>query len=325
MITVELHVFSGRPNPTWTLTAQEESELLARATAEPTLTQPPSKVGDLGYRGFSIAAEGESAPKWQAAKLPTRFHITAHEVVERQLLNATNAGQTATDKVRQFAKDSIDAANQAWRQRWLQAERAVKGPPQTPPGRNEKLLNAPTPVPSPNSKRAHPEKAAPPSPLLRISLRERFLQPAGCGSYDLTSDTDFSFWNSDPYVQEHNNCYNFAADWQSDTFAQPGRKSNTPFATTSCADVAYSAAYDGFTNDCWVGGEYYTALVIWPGQDFHWYRLCANGHWCHKPGSTPARNYDNSGYWITDPATCDRGPYTDFCGYKYFPDTYTVQ
>ena len=28
-------------------------------------------------------------------------------------------------------------------------------------------------------------------------------------------------------------------------------------------------------------------------------------------------NYDNSGYYITNPQTCDRGPYTIFCAYYH--------
>ncbi len=54
-------------------------------------------------------------------------------------------------------------------------------------------------------------------------------------------------------------------------------------------------------------------LVIWPGVDFHWYRKGRNGYWSHKPGGTPATNIDNSGHFIPDPRTADRGGYTDFC------------
>jgi hypothetical protein len=56
------------------------------------------------------------------------------------------------------------------------------------------------------------------------------------------------------------------------------------------------------------------ALVIWPGRDFHWYRLDRTGRWSHKPGVTPASDVDNSGNPIADPRTANRGPYTVFCG-----------
>lgn len=151
-----------------------------------------------------------------------------------------------------------------------------------------------------------------------------------CGPNIYTSDTDFSYWN-DSYSINNNNCYNFAANYRSNTFAQPGTKSNVAHTTLACNNAvgttSYCAAYDGFTTACWTGNEVYTCLVIDPDPtygDYHWYRLCANGHWCHKPGHTAARNYDDSYYYITDPATCDRGYYSSFCGYRYFPYGWTV-
>jgi hypothetical protein len=59
------------------------------------------------------------------------------------------------------------------------------------------------------------------------------------------------------------------------------------------------------------------ALVIDPGWDYHWYRHQRGGFWGHKPGGTAARNLDNSNVLIVNPETCNRGGYTDFCGYFY--------
>ena len=56
------------------------------------------------------------------------------------------------------------------------------------------------------------------------------------------------------------------------------------------------------------------ALVMAPGYDYHWYRLDNNGMWSHKPGGWLATNRDASGNLISDPRTCNRGPYTTFCG-----------
>jgi hypothetical protein len=63
------------------------------------------------------------------------------------------------------------------------------------------------------------------------------------------------------------------------------------------------------------GKGWYVALVIWPNSDYHWYRQDNVGCWSHKPGSTAVRNVDNAGNPITDPKTCNRGPYTVFCTY----------
>jgi hypothetical protein len=89
----------------------------------------------------------------------------------------------------------------------------------------------------------------------------------------------------------------------------------------ACPNVQTAAQADGlvpvanFTNPLTAGHGWYVALVIWPNVDYHWYRQDKNGCWSHKPGSTAARNTDYSGHTISDPRTCNRGPYTNFCTY----------
>lgn len=51
---VEIDLFSGRPNPTWDLTAAEVSELKARLDTLPT-GSPVAMPEVLGYRGLHIA------------------------------------------------------------------------------------------------------------------------------------------------------------------------------------------------------------------------------------------------------------------------------
>lgn len=126
-------------------------------------------------------------------------------------------------------------------------------------------------------------------------------------------------WNDGGPVQRSNNCYNYACDVQSGTFAQPGDASGAPFGSTDCASVAAAAVSDGVSATSCDDPECYgcchqIALVIWPGVDFHWYRRDREGRWSHKPGRTAARDTDNSGNTITDPRLADRGPYVEFCG-----------
>src|SRR6476661_1451445 len=139
----------------------------------------------------------------------------------------------------------------------------------------------------------------------------------GCASNYLTSSTDFSFWNGASYVY-YNNCYNYASNYRSNTFAQPGRQggSTLPFPPT-CANAGAGVRIAGLTDACQASNNLTICLVIWPGNDFHFYRMCINGRWCHKPGSTPAKNTDDSGNLITNPQTANRGPYTTFCEYFY--------
>lgn len=61
MITVTLDVFSGRPNPEWTLSAKEEVEFTHRlALASPTSTGAHDQGEPLGYRGFRVHTSGAS-------------------------------------------------------------------------------------------------------------------------------------------------------------------------------------------------------------------------------------------------------------------------
>lgn len=126
-------------------------------------------------------------------------------------------------------------------------------------------------------------------------------------------------WNNDPTVRQHNNCYNYANDKITNSFAQPGRGSGLTFSALTCSDVGAAAQRDGqipvASATSTLAQGHFIALVIWPGQDYHWYRLDNNAMWSHKPGQTPARNTDNSGHLISSPESCDRGPYTDFCRY----------
>jgi len=119
-------------------------------------------------------------------------------------------------------------------------------------------------------------------------------------------------------IQCKNNCYNYACNIPTDTFAQPGRASGNMYSSLNCNEVSDGAISDGLTvqncdepcpNCC-----HKVALVVAPGWDYHWYRQDKNGMWSHKPGKTAVRNTDNSGNPISDSHTADRGPYTEFCG-----------
>jgi hypothetical protein len=127
-----------------------------------------------------------------------------------------------------------------------------------------------------------------------------------------------AWWNDGGQRQWNNNCYNYATNYRTDTFAQPGQANGAMYTALTCASVRPAAIADALihtpkaNNRCPKEGHL-VALVIWPGVDFHWYRKGRNGMWTHKPGSTAATNVDNSGNPIPDPRTADRGGYTDFC------------
>merc|ERR1711974_584206 len=127
--------------------------------------------------------------------------------------------------------------------------------------------------------------------------------------------------------QEENNCYNYATDIVTDSFAQPGRGSGVcppearPCVNNTCEDVKKAAISDGLT---WAGHElptslpsqgHFVSLHIWPKTNFHWMRMDSNMFWSHKPGGTEVRNVDNNNKKIPDPSKADVSPWSQHCGY----------
>jgi hypothetical protein len=141
-------------------------------------------------------------------------------------------------------------------------------------------------------------------------------------TFYLTSSTDYSFWNASSYIGT-NNCYNFASNWRTNTFAQPGRGTGNMFSQLTVSNIKQAMARDGYVSSCIANNSLVACLVIWPGTDFHFYRRTVNRAgktcWSHKPGRTAAKHTDNSGAQITSPSTCNRGPYTTYGGFMYVP------
>ena len=123
-----------------------------------------------------------------------------------------------------------------------------------------------------------------------------------------------------------NNCYNYAMNNRTDTFAQPGQAHDCYFEI-DCSSVAHAASCDGVINTCNDDTPYSCIAMVISQEinDYHWYHWHSlSNFWAHKPGGTAARNYDNSNQIILpsqglDPSNCNRGPYSIFCGYYYAP------
>ena len=298
MLKIEVDIFSGRPNPVWFVTDSVETEKLIASLSENKKALSKSNVGfsGLGFREIRIqvlADEGLTKPR-----LPSEFSVgsTAAEdfkgsgEIARRIVNSMpldskiillEHGLTPlTGGLRDFVLENL--------------ERHISDRPMT---------KAPRPKPAVKS--------------LRKTINDE--RSAAC-QYEI-SVFNPAFWNR-PAVQPHNNCYNYGRNWRTDTFAQPGRAHGQQYASITCAAVTTAAMADGLVKrgNCLPQSEYprrLMALVVGPGWDYHWYRHQQGGFWGHKPGGTAARNYDNSGNVITNPETCNRGGYTDFCGYFY--------
>lgn len=279
---VTLNIFSGRPNPSWILEDAAVEELRERIERKPapTIAAPPGSIVGLGYRGFEVRF-GESAEP-----------IHVHGGVVGTLAASPNLLDADREVERFLVKTMPDAERAAG----LKMNREVAGVVRES---IERDLSVGFDL----------------SRFAGIDLT--FLVcPANKGA--LAPPYEPAMWNFSP-TQPNNNCYNYANDRVTNTFAQPGKYHNAQYTALTCASVQPAAVADGLTAAAnfttAVADGFYVALVIWPNVDFHWYRQDKGGCWSHKPGGTAARNTDNSNKTITDPKTCDRGNYTQFCSY----------
>jgi hypothetical protein len=317
---VSLNLFSGRPNPRWPLSSRDAAELVDRVTAG-ALPVSPDEPAVLGFRGFTV--EADPADVARRADLPTHFvvplpaadvgpSVTARsEGGPRKAARTTAATEPATAEVSQwllgtaehFVADNVietaaaaisDSSRSSAVTR--SAERSVAGE-----GRRERRARTTA------TDRSVADTSV--EPALEAETCDPFLTPV-----------QVPFWNYPP-VRFSNNCYNYASNFASNTIAQPGRRAGRQYNSFDCGSVAIAAGFDGFVAACH-GTVRVVALGIWPGFDFHWWRLHPNGFWSHKIGTSPVFLHDNSGRILANgvsPANCDRGPYVQFCGYFFVP------
>ena len=290
---VTLEIFSGRRNPSWMLSDKKAKELVDRV-AQRALT-PADVVEDdyaLGFRGLVVSQTTDADA---GAVVPMAFRIGGMANPSAQALQAGYRALTADE-----ADDTV---------KWLLATGAHAVGDALAGAVQEEV----------ESKLQGLREEEPAAEAVEESDRDLGAAALAC----IIANTAYNpgFWNV-PAVQPKNNCYNYAMNFRSDTFAQPGRISGHPNAVMACPQVANAANWDGCTAVC-NGSNKNVALVIWPGVDYHWYRRHSAGFWGHKPGGTAARNVDNAGVLINGttrtPANCNRGPYTIFCGYRFSP------
>jgi hypothetical protein len=297
MLKVEVDIFSGRPNPVWIITDPDEAKDLLGAVGESreAVAKPGAGFAGLGYREVRLSLIGDDEPRQRgvAREFAVGSRAAADAGASIELARRVLDGMLRHRDVR-LVQHELTPLNKSLLEYILeQLDRHLDLPPGPPP-------------PPP-----------PPSNPLRTTVHD-----AKCDKCEYeVSQYNPGFWNT-AAVQPHNNCYNYARDWRTDTFAQPGRAHGAQTGTMQCANVTTAAMADGLKKrcDCLPISEWprrLMALVIAPNQDYHWYREQRGGFWGHKPGSTPARNVDNNGALVVNPETAARGPYTNFCGYFY--------
>jgi hypothetical protein len=322
MLEVELDIFSGMPNPTWILSEKEEKELLDRITSEPTQISPVHTLDEqfsLGYRGLIVREIKTDEGIWSKTNLvsesplPREFRVGSKPAKQApaadwllQTSEKEHKYSQVTDYLREVAAGGVAL---------VQSPREAVDP-------------ATFTIPS--------VEASVESSRFPTMTGEDADTPGGsgiiaegavwwaCPSNYFSANADFF---NDPAHVGRNNCYCFASNHRADVrYARPGRRGGRPATSITCSGVTAGLYADGWKDGCQPNGLT-IVLVIWPNQDYHFYRLVTGGPywwWGHKPGGTPAKYTDDCGHSIYQyngrgyaPNNCCRGNYTDFCGYFY--------
>lgn len=319
MLEVELDIFSGMPNPQWTLSGEEERELIDRIKADPTQLSPAvteEEQFSLGYRGLLVRLTKPDDGAWSTTRLaagralPSEFRVGSRPAPRDSIAGwllgtARDADTGVTDELREVAAQGVALVQSSWQV--------------TDPGQVETPGEGQGAPPMSREVADSPDGSPPPGEV----------QVQGgtwwaCPSNYFNANVDFF---NDPAHIGLNNCYCFAANHRADVrFALPGQRGGAPATSISCGGVTAGLYADGWADGCQTNGLT-IVLVIWPGRDYHFYRLVTGGPnwwWGHKPGGTPAKYTDDCGNAIYQyngqgyaPNNCCRGNYTDFCGYFY--------
>lgn len=310
MIVIGVDIFSGRQNPRWVIDGREAKSILKIVASKRDIVSRIDRdykgYEELGYRGIYIGLLSDD--------LTLEYDLPHHFMI---LNGAASQGskdlEIGTRLVRGMIKYRLhgeEKANKTYRTKLskkIETEMVKKIKQRARP----RISHLPTV--------ADAEELKP----IRKKTKSKKKTDKACCYIELCSFNP-SFWNNCKTIKQNNNCYNYATNRRTDTFAQPGRASGYYYSqyNISCNVIHAAALSDGahVRYDCFPSSEaprYLMAMVVDPHWDYHWYRKHCEGFWGHKPGNTNARNYDNSGNTIYNPSSCDRGNYTDFCGYFY--------
>lgn len=290
-LKITLDIFSGRPNPELIVSDAEAKKVLDAirpvANLKSLTAKSAKQPGNLGYRGIIVEQLGRATKT-----LPGRMHLTHNKLFSTESTGEIDGQALESLVISQLSKFRGIGNKKEFKIYLEQEMKRFKG-----------LSGADL----------NPNPPDPPEPADPVN-------PCACAP-----DADIAWWNDGGVKQGNNNCYNYACNYRTNTFAQPGLAAGQQYTSMSGCTVAAGqrsvkegAVLDQLidkptANNVCPGKGHLVALVIAPGHDFHWYRKGPTGYWSHKPGSTAARNMDEAGKLITDPRTADRGSYTQFC------------
>ncbi len=296
MLKVTIDAFSGRENPSWVLDEKDEQDLLKDlARNRGMVGEENAGYSGLGFRGIIVEAQTDDFSDQYGLPMTIRLAGGASDNEAKGLETAERIIKSA----RKYASKAEEAVGYA-------LDKALE----------DLILQQLDRIPGPQATEETDGTA-----------KEEAGKDVSCPF--MLCRFNPGFWNDAAHITR-NNCYNYASNKRTDTFAQPGRGSGHPISTLSCPDVSRAAMSDGLHRrfDCFPASEqpiWLVALVVAPNYDYHWYRKQREGFWGHKPGRTAARNTDNNNRVVLNPETCARAPYTNFCGYLYVPRSQRIR
>lgn len=341
MVRVTIDIFSGRPNPTFVLDEREAQEILRQIAAAPeAVVSAERSLGVLGYRGLVLELDSDAAGK--NAHLPRELRIGGGVAADES--RGLELAQRLVERMGKLTPAVEGVSGPLASYEGLDLKRLVREGMNGIQAQASRFGAQGTADTSTATADAGTTTAAGDTMTTQAVGDVSIMSGATVIGSDASSWTTLTvgtcsyeasafnpnFWNAQRTVMRNNNCYNYASNRRTDTFAQPGRATGAQATVMACSNVGAGATSDGAlaAPNCASSTQsprHYMALVIWPGTDYHWYRHQSDGFWGHKPGQTAARNYDNSNNIIYDPQTADRGGYTDFCGYYFGPSNMVIQ
>ncbi|MFE2877378.1 hypothetical protein ACFXG6_27420 [Streptomyces roseus] len=306
-IRITIEMFSGRPNPSWEITDLDRLEQLKERLARKPEARGPVGSGytGLGFDGVRVDCTAGDAP----AGLPSSFELAGGGAPDP--VASADLAQTLVETVPRDLSEGggIAVGDTSYSDLVLETARQEI----------ERSLKAGTSARVYSSSRAQQGSALPDGWKEQIMALAAGAPPCAFDSQVWAP----AYWNH-PSIQPYNNCYAYGVAYRSDTFARPGLKHDyfLPAAMLGY-QVAVGCYKDGMTQfgyPCREGTRRFVVTLCtgaFPSgfRDFHFYRYHVEGFWSHKHAGNQARFVDEASQVIRDPASCDRGIYTEVYPY----------
>ncbi|MEP3477830.1 MAG: hypothetical protein ABJZ55_01155 [Fuerstiella sp.] len=331
-IRVILNIFSGLPNPEWTISGKELGKHLADLRSletEDVGNRSPGVYGRPGYSGFTIFSDEEEElsgliEEFLGPYPRTRVLESDAGVLDFEgLLSAGSQEESKAlnlfDKTRFLEKALLDDLA-----RQIQRQKLAVDTGMASPKFDKWILRLLDDI----------------FPKLSAELSAGFTKADMIHLvtlYEYVWDNPIADkWVKTFDVRRRNNCYNFAMDQITPKFAEPGDGCGAPPQST----WAEKAVCDGLkplsshrepdpvrnTAD----GHNLALVIHKNGKDFHWFRQLPDGKWCHKLGGRrPTDRWRPDGastlVSIEDPSTATYEKFSTFGGFFYCPLGATAQ